>query len=121
MQKNVTFPQVAAIAFLLALLGGCAGMERRQPPSLDQVVAMSKAGTPPEEIIRELQDTRAVYPLTGSQIAKLHEQGVPDTVLDYMQNVYMDRVRWESRMSYDGPFWWNCFHCYRRPVIIAPY
>lgn len=121
MQKNVTFPQVAAIAFLLALLVGCAGMERRQPPSLDQVVEMSKAGTPPEEIIRELQATHAVYPLTGSQIARLHEQGVPDTVLDYMQNVYMDRVRRESRMSYDSAIWWNCFYCHHRPMIIAPY
>ena len=107
----------------LVILAGCAGMDRRPPPSLDQVVELSKAGTPPEEIIRELQETRAVYPLTGSQIAKLHEQGVPDTVLDYMQNVYMDRVRWESRMGMgiDGPYWWNCFHCSHRPMIIGPY
>ena len=106
---------------LILVLAGCAGMDRRPPPSLEQVVDMSRAGTPPEEIIRELQETRAVYPLTGSQIARLHEQGVPDTVLDYMQNVYMDRIRRESRMSYDSPFWWNCFYCHHRPMIIAPY
>lgn len=106
---------------LIPALAGCAGMERRPPPSLGQVVEMSKAGTAPGEIIRELQETRAVYPLTGSQIARLHEQGVPDAVLDYMQNTYMDRVRRESRMNSDGPFWWNCFHCYHRPMIIAPY
>ncbi len=106
---------------LILVLAGCAGMDRRPPPSLEQVVEMSRAGTPPEEIIRELQATRAVYPLTGSQIARLHEQGVPDTVLDYMQNVYMDQVRRESRMSYDSPFWWNCLYCYHRPMIIAPY
>ena len=106
---------------LILFLAACAGMDRRPPPSLDQVIEMSKAGTPPEEIIRELQETRAVYPLTGSQIAKLHEQGVPDTVLDYMQNVYMDRIRWESRTYYDSPFWWNCFYCYHRPMIVAPY
>ena len=105
----------------LLVLAGCAGMDRRPPPSLEQVVEMSRAGTAPEEIIRELQETRAVYPLTGSQISRLHEQGVPDTVLDYMQNVYMDRIRWESRMSHDSPFWWNCFYCYHRPMIIAPY
>lgn len=109
-----------AVPVILAL-AGCASMDRRPPPSLDQIVEMSKAGKPPEEIVRELQETRAVYPLTGSQIAKLHEQGVPDSVLDYMQNAYMDRVRWESRMNYDSPFWWNCFHCYHRPMIVAPY
>lgn len=113
---------LAAIPVLLALLlSGCAGMHRPPPPSLEQVVEMSKAGTPPEEIIRVLQESRAVYPLTGSQIANLHEQGVPDSVLDYMQSVWMDRVRWESRTYYDSPFWWNCFYCYRRPMIIAPY
>jgi hypothetical protein len=116
-----TFARPVLVLLLAALLGACAGMQRRPPPSLDQVVEMSKAGKPAEEIIRELQETRAVYPLTGSQIAKLHEQGVPDTVLDYMQNAYMDRVRWESRMAYDSPFWWDCFYCYRRPMIIAPY
>lgn len=121
MQKNGLLPRFFAFAMLLALLGGCAGMDRKPPPSLEQIVEMSKAGRPPEEIVRELQETRAVYPLTGSQIAKLHEQGVPDSVLDYMQNAYMDRVRWESRMSYDSPFWWNCFYCYRRPMIVAPY
>jgi hypothetical protein len=109
------------LALLALFLGGCAGMQRPPPPSLEQIVEMSKAGTPAEEIIRKLQDSRAVYPLTGSQIARLHEQGVPDVVLDYMQDAYMDRVRWESRMYYDSPFWWNCFYCYRRPMIIAPY
>ncbi|HEY5930877.1 MAG TPA: hypothetical protein VIU02_11265 [Burkholderiales bacterium] len=109
-----------AVPVILAL-AGCAGMDRRPPPSLDQIVEMSKAGMPPEEIVRELQETRAVYPLTGSQLASLHEQGVPDQVLDYMQNAYVDRVRWESRMSYDGSFGWNCFYCYHRPMIVAPY
>ena len=109
-----------AVPVILAL-AGCAGMDRRPPPSLDQIVEMSKAGKPPEEIVRELQETRAVYPLTGSQLASLHEEGVPDPVLDYMQNAYVDRVRWESRMAYDGPFGWNCFYCYHRPMIVAPY
>ena len=111
MQKYNPFGTIMVLAMLLALLGGCAGMQRRPPPSLEQIVEMSKAGKPPEEIVRELQETRAVYPLTGSQIAKLHEQGVPDSVLDYMQNAYMERVRWESRMTYDNPYLWNCFYC----------
>ena len=105
---------------LVATLAGCAGVERRPPPSIEQIVEMSNAGTPPEEIVRLLQESRAVYPLTGSQIAKLHERGVPDSVLDYMQNAYMDRVRWESRM-YDNPYYWNCFYCYHRPMIVVPY
>ena len=113
--------RITIVLLLAASLGACAGAQRRPPPSLEQVVEMSKAGKPAEEIIRELQETRAIYPLTGSQIARLHEQGVPDTVREYMQNAYMDRVRWESRMTYDSPYWWNCFYCYHRPMFYGPY
>jgi hypothetical protein len=110
-----------ATTLILSILAGCAGLERRPPPTLDQVVQMSKDGMPAEEIIRELQDTRAVYPLTGSQIVKLHEDGVPDTVLDYLQYVYADSIRWETRMRYENSFWWHdCFYCYPRPVIVVP-
>ena len=105
----------------VALLGGCAGMDRRPPPALEQVVEMSQAGTPADEIIRVLQETRAVYPLTGSQIARLHDQGVADTVLDYLQNVYTESVRRDSRLRYENSFFWlDCFYCYNRPVIVVP-
>jgi len=104
-----------------ALLAGCAGMDRRPPPTLEQVVEMSQAGMAAEEIIRKLQETRAVYPLTGSQIARLHDQGVADTVLDYLQNAYTESVRRDSRLHYENTFFWpDCFYCYNRPVIVVP-
>ena len=105
----------------VALFAGCTSMQRRPPPSLEQVVEMSQAGKPAAEIIRELQETRAVYPLTGSQIVALHEQGVPDTVLDYLQNVYAEHIRWDAQSRYDYSFpWYDCFYCYHRPVIVVP-
>lgn len=111
----------ATVGLCLSLLGSCAGLQRRPPPSIDQVVEMARAGKPAEDIVRELQETRAVYPLTASQIVKLHDQGVPDAVLDYMQNVYGDSIRWEARMQYEGMVWWHdCFYCYHRPVIVVP-
>lgn len=115
------FIRTATGVVCAALLAGCAGMERRPPPSLEQIVEMSQAGKPAEEIIRELQDTRAVYPLTGSQIARLHDQGVPDTVLDYLQNAYAESIRWDARLRYDNSFYWqDCFYCFHRPVIVVP-
>ena len=115
------FNRIATGLVCVALLAGCAGMQRRPPPSLEQVVEMSQAGKPAEEIIRELQETRAVYPLTGSQIARLHDQGVPDTVLDYLQNAYAEHIRWDARQRYDNWFLWHdCFYCYHRPVIVVP-
>ena len=112
---------IAAVMACLALLGGCAGMHDRPPPSIDQIVEMAEAGKPAEEIVRELQDTHAVYPLTASQIVRLHEQGVPDAVLDYMQNAYADSIRWQARTQYEGAYLWHdCFYCYHRPVIVVP-
>lgn len=116
-------PEHRAIAALLclALAAGCSGLQRRPPPTLDQVVQMSREGVPAERIIRELQETRAVYPLTGSQIVRLHDAGVPDSVLDYLQNAYADSIRRDTRMRYEYPIWWyDCFYCYGRPVIVTP-
>jgi phage baseplate assembly protein W len=119
---SINLAALLCLALLcFALLAGCAGMQRRPPPTLAQVVEMSQAGKPAEEIIRELQDTRAVYPLTGSQIARLHDQGVPDTVLDYLQNAYAESIRWDARLRYDNSFFWHdCFYCYYHPVIVVP-
>jgi hypothetical protein len=115
------FTHIAALLLCFTLLGGCAGMQHRPPPSIDQIVEMARAGKPADEIVRELQETRAVYPLTASQIVKLHDQSVPDAVLDYMQNTYAERIRWDARMQYESSYWWHdCFYCYRRPVIVVP-
>ena len=111
-----------AVIFLGLVLSGCAGMQRRSPPSIDQLVEMANAGKPADEIVRELQETHAVYPLTASQIIGLHDRGVPDAVLDYMQNVYAESIRWNASLQYQGTYWWpNCFYCYGPPVIVAPY
>lgn len=111
-----------AALLCLALLAGCAFPQRRPPPSLAQVVEMSQAGKPADEIILELHETRAVYPLTGSQIARLHDQGVADAVLDYLQSAYAESIRWDARLRYENSFLWHeCFYCYHRPVIVVPW
>lgn len=111
----------AALACVV-LVSGCAGLERRPPPTLEEVVEMSRAGTAPEEIVRTLQETGAVYPLTGSQIARLHRDGVADPVLDYLQNAWTEAIRRDARWRYESTYWWrDCFYCYPRPVIVMPY
>lgn len=104
------------------LLAGCASLHRPPPPSLDQVVEMGRAGMPPDEIVRRLEESRAVYPLSGSQIARLHEQGVPDAVLDYLQEAYVGHTRRQERARQgDGVSAWNCYYCYYPPMIVVPY
>ena len=110
-----------ALACTLAL-SACAGLQRRAPPTLEQVVEMSRSGTPTEEIIRELQETRAVYPLTGSQIAKLHDDGVPEAVLDHLQQAYVENLRWQERSRLEDRYWRGpCIGCYYYHPWAAPY
>lgn len=103
----------AAIAFaMLAGTFGCASSDRRQAPSLQDVVRMSADGEPDDEIIALLIESRAVYPLTSAKIVSLHEQGVTTEVLDYMQNAYIAHERRRERWMYSDPYWgYPCFGC----------
>jgi len=100
----------AGVALLALALSGCAtlGEPLPPPPSLAEIVESAKAGQPPQQIIERMQRSRAVYRLPASELAKLREQGVPDAVIDYMQRVHLDVVRFEESMrarSFYGPGW----------------
>ena len=95
---------------LLCTAAGCAtlGEPLPPPPSLAQIVEMSKAGQTPQQIIERMQQSRAVYRLPASELAKLREQGVADPVIDYMQRVHLESVRFEESMrsrTFYGPGW----------------
>lgn len=101
--------KLTLIIALIALASGCAStrLARPAPPTLDEIVAMSKAGTPTEEIIKTLKESRAYYPLTASEITKLSSQGVSDAVLDYIHEVHLREVREdEAQRGYYRGGWW---------------
>lgn len=92
---------------VLALLAGCASAPSRPPVTLERVVELTRQGTPPEQIVAEMRDAGTVYRLSGSQLARLRDQGVADQVLDYMQDTYLSEMEQRGRMySYD-PYWWG--------------
>lgn len=75
-----------------AIVSGCstAGTPKAAaPPSPADVVAMSRAGVPPDEIIQRMQASNAVYALTDDQAASLAAQGVSDTVITYMRRSHI--------------------------------
>jgi hypothetical protein len=94
----------------VALLGGCATTGASRAITPDQVVEMVQAGEPQDTIIKKLKDSGTVYQLSAAEIVRLHNEGVPDPVLDYMQSTYVDAVRWEeSRRAYfyrPYPYWY---------------
>lgn len=97
---------LALTAAAALVLGGCAtlGMVRPEPVTVEQVVAMSRSGQPADAIIEQMRDSGTVYRLSASQLVKLHDDGVPDAVLDYMQETYLEWVR--RRQEIDD---WGCW------------
>lgn len=73
---------------------------------------MAKDKASAEDIIRRMRESGAVYNLRGSDYAKLRADGVPDSVLDYMQRQQIEQARYEEwaaardRWTW-GPFGWR--------------
>jgi uncharacterized secreted protein with C-terminal beta-propeller domain len=97
------FVVLVAAAFTL-LVAGCATTPATQPLSIDEVVQLSKANTPPDEIVRKMKETRTVYLVSASELIKLSKQGVDDKVLDYMQATSIEAARYEERYRNYGPW-----------------
>jgi hypothetical protein len=93
------------------LLTGCAavGLEQAKPPvSVSEVVQMTEEGIPAETIIQKIHDTKTVYRLNAAQLAQLHDRGVADPVINYMQQTYLEAVRREQiRADWDDWALWG--------------
>ncbi|HEY6863596.1 MAG TPA: hypothetical protein VI319_06810 [Burkholderiales bacterium] len=90
--------RAGCVIFSTLVLGACATVQGPPPPTPDEIVALAKSGAPAQDIIRRMQESGAVYPLSASQLARLREQGVPDEVIDYMNRTYLDEVRRREAM-----------------------
>ena len=92
---------------LLVLLGttlwlvGCTtlGAGKVQPVTVSEVVEMSKAGLSAEIMIQKMRDSGTIYRLSASELVRLHEEGVPDEVLNYMQQTYLTAVRRDQELA----------------------
>jgi len=118
--------RLAMVVALLAVLQGCQTIPAQPRMTLEEVVKMSQAGTPAGEIINAL-DERGIYlGFTGSQLARLKEQGVSDDVLDYLlreQNRYARRQAYVGYGSLGYDWWHYPPYYYRYPsrvVVVEP-
>ncbi len=113
-----------AAAICAWIVGGCAVFGPQvPPPTVAEIVEMAKKGTPAEEIIERIRQSRGIYRLQASELADLREQGVPDKVIDTMQQTYIDDVRFEAEMrarSYGWPPWPYYRHPWSRHGIMGP-
>jgi hypothetical protein len=94
-----------SVASLSLLLAACATLPTPAPVKVPEVIQLSRAGTPPAQIIQKMRDAGMVYRLNASQIARLQRDGVSDAVLNYMQHTYIEAVRRDQRLR-DWNRWW---------------
>jgi hypothetical protein len=95
--KKLSQRKGLALIFLtgVTLLSGCAalGFKQPEPVTVGQVIQMSKEGVPAETIVEKMRDSETVYRLSAAQLAELHDVGIADPVLDYMQQTYIEAQR----------------------------
>ena len=114
--KNLSLWKGSASIFLVCvtLLSGCStfGFKKSDPITVNQVIQMNKDGVPADTIIKTMRDSDTVYRLTAAQLAELHDMGVADPVLNYMQQTYIDAERRQQSLEdWDrdgiwGPYDW---------------
>jgi hypothetical protein len=99
-----------ATLLLVAALSGCAGLEPLPPPpTIAEIVQMAKSGQGEDAIIQRIQESRAVYQLPASELAKMREQGVPDKVIDYIQHTYIEAVRYSEWLRARDAYFYSPF------------
>ena len=87
--------------FIISVFGlaGCAsfGGPEQEPMPLEKVVALAKEGKDAAAIIKEIQGSHTIFDVTASQYAKLSRDGVPDAVIDFMQNGQLKMAERQGR------------------------
>ncbi len=105
-QSLLKFSKLCVIGTVMSL-SACATMNspELQPLSLDQIVALAKGGKDAPTIINEIKITQTSYDIAASQYAKLSRDGVPDAVLDYMQQGQLKMAERQGRREAREDLW----------------
>lgn len=102
---------LAVVAGILAIgVLGCAPMYPTYvgvpvPVSQKDIIDMTEAGATDEEIIREIDDTQALFKLTVNDVNALKEAGVSEGVVNHMLDTPNRRVRVVNRYYYDPSYY----------------
>ncbi len=107
--------RIPLLLLIAGLAAACAapGPPLPPPPTLDEIVRLSAAGVPADDIIQRMRAARAAYRLPASELARLHGEGVPDRVIDYMQRTYIEAERYDEYLRTRDLYLWSGWPSYR--------
>jgi hypothetical protein len=111
MKKLIDFKMVICFTLIvtgLACLQSCIVYrpypENTKLLSVSEIIQMSKDGVSSKDIIGEIQQSHTAYSLRADQLVKLHNEGVQDSVLNYMEETKLRSAQQNQRYSdsYNG-------------------
>jgi len=70
-----------------------------QQVTVPDIVKMSKDGYSSKSIIKEIRQSHTYYTLKADQLSKLQNEGVPDSVINYMEKTHIDAVRRNQQIN----------------------
>ncbi len=109
---------VLVVVATLLLLAACTSISPRvevPPVSPEEIVELAKKGETTAAIIAKIQHSETIYNLTASQFVQLAKDGVPDAVLDHMQQTYIKAVERNARREAYNDLWFASYGWYGHP------
>jgi hypothetical protein len=73
--------------------------------SVPDIVQMSKDGLSSKDIINEIRQSNTAYNIKADQLVKLHEEGVQDSVINYMEETKVDLIQQNQRYAASSNWW----------------
>jgi hypothetical protein len=107
----------ALAAALTVLLAACASLSPPPPVPISEVIALSRAGTPPDGVVSAMR--RTIYAPRGSDFGKLAELGVQPPVLDAIQTRFVNDVELLTRQFVLGQSRGGCSACFPQLLDLA--
>jgi hypothetical protein len=109
MKKLIDTKRILRVLMILAVVLIVQSCSVYQPYSQSQVpvsdiIQMSKDGYPARDIIGQIRQTRSVYGLNAGELAQLRDEGVSDSVINYMEKTHFDAI---NQSRYYQSYGWN--------------
>jgi hypothetical protein len=111
------------LIFGVIFLQGCAVYQPNivSAVPVSDIVQMSKDHVSSKDIIHDLRRSHSVYLLPADQLAALKNEGVQDSVINYMERTHMDYIRRNQQAEDSYSMWPGYGYGFYGPYFGWPY